>query len=106
MTNQCDTIRIAAGAYAGVDQGTACTQDSFKVGGKAFLFIGPQGGRWKAMFKLDASRDEALALADQHPNDFQVGKGVWVTARFSDDAPLDEALWKRWLAESYALSGG
>ncbi len=97
-------IRIKAGKYAGVAEGTACTQASFKVGKTAFPFIGEQGGRHKAMFKLKASRAEAQELATARPKDFQIGSSPWVTARFSDDDPLPEAIWRRWLDESYALS--
>ncbi len=96
-------IRERASQLAHVDAGTACTQTSFKTQGKAFLYIGPQGGRYKAMFKLSASRDQAQRLAGEHPDDFQIGTQHWVTARFSEEAPLPEALWMAWLEESYQL---
>lgn len=99
-----DAIRRKAAAFAGVETGKACTQSSFKVGGQAFLFLGTQGGRCKAMFKLAASRPEAERLARERPADFQVGSGPWVTARFSAEAPLPAALWTRWLGESRALA--
>ena len=99
-----EPMRQRASAYPEVDEGTACTQSSFKTGKKAFLFIGDQGGRHKAMFKLEASRAEAEALAAEHPKDYQAGSGAWVTARFSDDAPMPEERWTRWLDESYALT--
>ena len=54
-----DPIRLKASRYPMVDEGTACTQSSFKAGKKAFLFIGMQGGRYKAMFKLKESMTEA-----------------------------------------------
>ena len=104
MADPTDPIRQRATEYPNVDEGTSCTQSSFKTGGKAFLFIGEQGGRYKAMFKLKASRDEAAALAETAPKDFQVGKNIWITARFSEDAPLPDELWQRWLDESYELS--
>ena len=66
-------IREMAAEFPEVDEGTACTQSSFKTGGKAFLFAGMQGGRYKLMFKLDASLAEARALAEKTPQDFQVG---------------------------------
>ena len=97
-------MRQRASEYPDVDEGTSCSQSSFKTGGKAFLFVGEQGGRSKAMFKLDSSRAEALELAEQYPDDYQVGSGVWVTARFSADQPLPAKRWKRWLDESYELS--
>lgn len=101
-----EPIRRQAGRYAGVDEGTACTQSSFKVGKKAFLYIGTQGGRYKAMFKLHQSLPEAAKLAEKQPDDYQVGVNGWVTARFTADAPLPKAIWTRWLDESYQLSRG
>ena len=92
-----------AAGYADVDEGTACTQSSFKVGGKAFLFVGQQGGRNKAMLKLKDSLDEALAKAEEDPDHYGAGKGAWVTLRFSDDDAPPAKLWRRWLDESYAL---
>ena len=97
-------IRTKASRYPGVDQGTACAQSSYKVGTKSFLFIGMQGGRHKAMFKLDASIPEAKKLAAKAPDDFGVGSNGWVTARFSEDAPLPKKVWEKWLDESYAIS--
>ena len=97
-------MRERACAYPDVDAGTACTQSSFKVRKKAFFFVGEQGGRFKAMFKLDASRDQAFARAAEAPDDTQIGSGVWVTARFSADKPLPKRVWTKWLDESYALT--
>ena len=97
-------IQAAAREFPEVQEGTACSQASFKVGGRAFLFIGMQGGRHKAMFKLEKSLAEAEALALSRPDDFQVGKNQWVTARFTDAKPLAARRWKKWLKESYQLS--
>lgn len=103
-TDPTEPIRLKASAYPGVDEGTSCTQSSFKAGGTAFLYIGEQGGRCKAMFKLDASMAEASKLAKQHPDDYQVGSTSWVTARFTAEKPMPKRLWQKWLDESYALS--
>lgn len=100
-----EPIRLKASRYPEVDEGTACTQSSFKRGKKAFLFIGEQGGRYKAMFKLEASKAAAAKLAKKSPDDFQVGSTAWVTARFTADKPLPNKLWQQWLDESYELSG-
>lgn len=99
------TIEICefAESLPDVDPGTACTQRSFKVNKKAFLFIGPQGGRFKAMFKLDKSMDQAEELAANDPDHFEVGKTGWVTARFSSDKPIGKRIWKKWIKESYEL---
>ncbi len=104
MSDPTAAIRMKAGQYVGVDEGTACTQSSFKSGKKAFLYIGEQGGRYKAMFKLKESIPEAIELADEYPNDYQVGNQGWVTARFSVEEPMPQDLWERWLDESYTLS--
>lgn len=104
MSDPTKPIRLQASQYPNVDEGTSCTQSSFKTGGGAFLFIGEQGGRYKAMFKLKDSKDEAVALAKKEPKNFQAGSGVWVTARFSAEEPLPKRLWRKWLDESYALS--
>ena len=99
-----EPIRLQASRYPNVDEGTSCTQASFKSGGQAFLYVGPQGVRFKAMFKLDASRAEAEKLAQADPDRYQTGSTAWVTARFSADEPLPTKLWQKWLDESYQLS--
>lgn len=106
MTDQDPTgpIREKASRYPEVDEGTACTQSSFKTGKKAFLFIGMQGGRYKAMFKLQKSLPEATRLAEKEPDRFQVGSTAWVTARFTAEEPMPKKLWVKWLDESYELS--
>ncbi|MEM7453210.1 MAG: MmcQ/YjbR family DNA-binding protein [Planctomycetota bacterium] len=101
-----EAMRLRASQYPEVDEGTACTQSSFKAGKKAFLFIGEQGGRYKAMFKLDSSMKEAAGLAESDPEDYQVGNTAWVTARFCSDNPMPARRWKKWLDESYRLSIG
>ena len=105
MSDPTDPIRMKASLYPGVDEGTACTQSSFKANKKGFLYVGKQGGRYKAMFKLNDSILEAEAMAEQAPADYQVGKGGWVTARFTAEDPMPENLWNRWLDESYTLTG-
>lgn len=99
-----EPMRERAAAYPQVDEGTSCTQSSFKTGKKAFLFVGEQGGRFKAMFKLEASRDQAAKLAAAEPDNYQIGSGPWVTARFSAEKPMPKKIWEKWLDESYALS--
>ena len=99
-----EAMRLKASQYPGVDKGTSCTQASFKAGGKAFLYCGPQGGRYKAMFKLEKSKAEANKLAEASPDDYQAGSTAWVTARFSAAKPMPVRRWKKWLDESYALT--
>ena len=99
-----EPIRVKASLYPAVDEGTSCTQSSFKTAKKAFLYIGMQGGRYKAMFKLQNSLREAAKLASENPDRYQVGSTAWVTARFTADEPMPNKLWEKWLDESYELS--
>lgn len=96
----CDYARSLDGTV----EGRSCTQTSFKRGRKAFLYIGEQGGRYKAMFKLDASVKEAKRRAKDDPDRFQIGSQSWVTVRFAAENPMPKRLWEKWLKESYALS--
>ena len=105
MTDILDAMKLRASKYSEVAEGTACTQSSFKRGKKSFFFAGEQGGRYKAMFKLNDSIPEAQKLAAAAPDDFQAGKPPWVTTRFTAEEPIADDVWKRWMDESYALSG-
>ena len=100
-------IRAKAAALPTVAPGTSCNQSSFKVGNRAFLYVGPgaQGLGFKALFKLEESMPEAIELAAARPDRFDVGSTGWVTTRFSAEEPLPKAIWKAWLEESYALAG-
>ncbi|GJM23804.1 MAG: hypothetical protein DHS20C16_02190 [Phycisphaerae bacterium] len=98
-------IRNKASEFPNVDKGTACTQRSFKANKKGFLYIGTQGGRYKAMFKLEKSIPEATALAKKSPDNYEVGKNGWVTARFTTEKPIPKKTWEKWLTESYKLTG-
>ena len=99
-----EAMRLKASQYSGVDEGTACTQSSFKTNKRGFLYCGMQGGRFKAMFKLQKSLAEAATLAEQQPENYHVGVGGWVTARFTAQQPMPKRLWEKWLDESYELS--
>lgn len=99
-----EPMRLAASRYPEVDEGTACTQSAFRTGKKSFFFAGPQGGRFKAMFKLGPSLERARALAAAEPDRYEVGSSGWVTVRFHAAEPLPAKLWKAWLDESYQLS--
>jgi hypothetical protein len=111
MTNSADpteAIRRAAAEFPGVAKGTSCNQSSFKAGKGSFLFIGPgkKGMGFKAMFKLKASKPQALKLAQSEPSRFEMGKTGWVTTRFTAEDPLPKTIWEEWLAESYSLTYG
>ena len=97
-------LKAAAAALPDVVEGTSCSQTSYKAGKKAILYVGPgpKGVGYKAMFKLEASLEEAKNLAKSEPDRFELGVGNWVTTRFSAEAPLPKKIWSRWLKESYA----
>ena len=101
-----EALMKAAAALPNVVSGTSCNQTSYKAGKKAFLYVGPgaKGIGYKAMFKLDASVEEARGLAEREPERFEVGKGNWITTRFSAEYPLPKKLWSRWLKESHAVA--
>ena len=97
-------LKKAAAALPDVVEGTSCNQTSYKAGKKAFLYVGPgaKGIGYKAMFKLEASMEEAKDLAKSEPERFEPGVGNWVTTRFSAKEPLPKKIWSSWLKESYA----
>jgi hypothetical protein len=103
-------LKKTVAAFPNVVEGTSCNQTSYKVGKKAFLYVGPgaKGKGYKAMFKLEASLEEAKALAECEPERFELGVGNWVTTRFSAEDPLPKKIWSSWLKESYAgaVKGG
>ena len=103
-----EPIRKKALTFPAVDKGASCNQSSFKAGRTAFLYIGPgaKGKGFKAMFKLERSRDQAERLARKDPDRFEVGSTGWVTTRFTADAPLARTIWEAWLKESYELDAG
>ena len=99
-------LKMAAAQLPNVEEGMFCNQTSFKLGKKAFLYVGngAKGIGSKAMFKLEASLEEAKGLAKGEPHRFELGVGNWVTTRFSAEDPLPKKIWSRWLKESYAVA--
>jgi len=99
-----EPMRKVAGALPDAVEAMSCNQTSFKAAKKAFLYVGPgaKGVGYKAMFKLEASLEEAERLSLSEPDRYQLGVGNWVSTRFSAENPLPKALWNRWLKESYA----
>ncbi len=101
-------LMAAAAALPKVVEGTSCNQSSYKVGKRAFLYVGPgpKGVGYKAMFKLDASLAAAEEMSQSSPDRIEIGVGNWVTARFSSDEPLPKSVWGSWLKESYGAAAG
>jgi hypothetical protein len=89
-----DLDRIAR-SLAEVEVGVACAGTSlesrtWKVGGKAFLFVSKKDVR----LKLGVSADDARARG------FAVGKTLWATLPL--DALPPERVLAKWIAESHA----
>ena len=98
-----EALRRAALAHPAVEEslpcrGTTIESASFKVGGKAFLFLGEA----KAMVKLQASRVQADQLAAQRPGTCKTGAGGWTTVVLSEPAGVPLTTLRAWIAESYA----
>ena len=95
-------LRKATGALLCAVETMSCNQTSYKMGKKAFLYVGlgTKGVGYKAMFKLEASLGEAESLSKSEPERYEIGN--WVTTRFSAEYPLPKKIWSSWLVESYA----
>ncbi len=93
----------AAKSLKDVDEGIACAgtaleSKTYKVGGKAFLFVSAKVAR----LKLAQSVDEARAFAREPNSAIDVGAGGWTAIRWTDgDVPADAVL-RRWVTESHA----
>lgn len=88
-----------AKSLPGVDEGVACAgtaleSRTFRVNGKAFLFVSQK----EARLKLAASLAEAARLG------CAAGANGWV--KIALDAPPPAKVLARWIAESHALLGG
>lgn len=103
-----EAMRKLAEGYADAEQGIACAgtaveSRTYKVNGRAFLFLRPQDAR----LKLAASLGEAADLAASAPEVCSAGAGGWVHVKFGAGAALPSvATITRWIAESYELMGG
>ena len=96
-----EQVRALALAYPQSVEAFPWGHTAVKVGGKAFLFMGGEGGTLTLSVKLPASHGAALLLPFASPTGYGLGKSGWVTASFPVDAPLPIALLAEWLEESY-----
>lgn len=94
-------LRLPAVEEGVACEGTAIEKRTLKVGGKAFLFLGPRD----ALLKLRESLPEAKRLAQAEPERYRAGAGGWTKVCFGPDAPADLALLARWIAESHRVLG-
>lgn len=49
---------------------------------------------------------QARKLASKEPDRYEVGSTGWVTARFTAEEPIPNAIWEKWLRESYDICCG
>lgn len=99
-----DLLSKAAKALPDVGEGVACAGTSiesktFTVNGKAFLFVGSKNLR----LKLANSASEADRFAKHPSSAVQMGAGGWTTIRLADGTVPEDAVLRRWVAESHAL---
>jgi hypothetical protein len=99
-----ERLRIAALRHPEVLEsvackGTAIESASFKVRGKAFLFLRPG----TAMMKLGRSLGEASRLATQSSDRYKTGSSGWTTVALSEVNKASLKLIEKWVAESYML---
>lgn len=79
--------------------GTAAESTTYKVNGKAFLFVRAAA----LMLKLAESVPEAAKLSAKEPARYQTGSSGWTTIKRPADAPLPMDKIERWIGESYRL---
>lgn len=94
--------------HAGVDEsvtgaGTAAESSTYTAGGKAFLFLAPQGANYELRLKLGASKAEASRLASKTPDRFAIGATGWAKVTFPRTDPGPRPILERWIDESHAL---
>lgn len=97
-------MRRAALRQADVQESVACKgtpieSATFKVGGRAFLFLRP--GR--VMVRLDRSQEAASRLAGKKPACYKIGSGGWTTVTFEDPGDVSIKLLEKRIGESYRV---
>lgn len=77
-------------------KGTALESTSFKLGGKAFLFVQPKPGAFVVRLKLGGALTEAKRLG------YDVGANGWVKGTLGPEDP--PPVLAQWIGESRALT--
>ena len=93
-----EALRAAAMRLPQVSEGTSCVNRAFRVGKKAFFYLGEKPDQLRLMVKLQASLEGAAARKDPR---ISVGKFGWTTLRLPLDDLLEVELLSGWIVESY-----
>ena len=95
-------LRDAAMALPEASEGQSCVNRAFRVGKKAFFYLGEKPAHIYAMLKLTTSYDDAAAMDDARVD---AGKHGWVTLRFQADDHPEVTTLEGWVVESYRALG-
>jgi hypothetical protein len=103
-TDALQALAAIAARHPDVETGVACKGTAaecvtYKVNGKAFLYLRPAA----VMLKLASSVPEVSSFDAKEPGRFNAGVGGWVTVKRPNDAPLPMKAMEKWIAESYGL---
>ncbi len=93
-----EELRTVAMDFPETSEGTSCVNRAFRVGKKAFFYLGEKPDHIRLMVKLGPSLDAAEAMNDERVS---VGKHGWTTIRMPNDELLDLEQLTDWVSESY-----
>ena len=96
-----EAIRKTAMAYPETREDFPWGHSAFKVGEKAFVFMGSDKDEVSFSVKLPHSRDIAVDLPFTEPTAYGMGKHGWVTATIKKDTKVTLDLIKAWIDESF-----
>jgi predicted DNA-binding protein (MmcQ/YjbR family) len=97
-----ELLRAAALRYPEAVEEFPWGHSAIKVRGKAFVFMGGEGGKFGLSCKLPHSHEAALLLPFATPTGYGLGKSGWVSASFEEkDGEVPVALLEEWIGESY-----
>lgn len=93
-----EELRTAAMALPEASEGTSCVNRAFRVGKKAFFYLGEKPDHIRLMVKLGPSLEAAAAMNDPRVS---VGKHGWTTIRMPNDELFGLDQLNSWISESY-----
>ena len=94
-------LRKFAMTLPDAEEGTSCVNRAFRVGKKAYAYLGMKGDQYKLMIKLTDSLAKAEALHAKRPDNYQPGKLGWVTVWLPLQEKAPKGLLEGWIEESY-----